>query len=57
MSSQTDNVVGDIRSTSQPGFFFLNVDDGDRSFRRDTVYFAEIIFIQHDISDNQNFTV
>ena len=22
-----------------------------------TAYFAEIIFIQHDISDNQNFTV
>ena len=37
--------------------FFTNVDNRYRSFRRNSFYLSEIIFVEHDIADNEHFII
>jgi hypothetical protein len=48
------DVVEHIRATAEQNVVFLNVNDGDRSFRRNTRHIPPDEMIDHDIANHQN---
>ena len=57
LTSKQSKIVRNVRCPPQCSFFTDYMVNRDRSFWRNAVNLAIIIFIQHNIPNNHNFTI